>query len=485
MRFRDILLEYEREQSMKRWAIPLRAKIVADPSIANEEIAAWITDPRRYYRAAAQHESGGRDLPEGVPEILAKCDGRIAHFFEVNDPTFLTTKQLPYVTWMIQRYCNGGIQRLEDVISKAKPWLEAYHRLKVTGWFRRNPEYALYADIGRFKGLGDLGDFMMPIMAQETESETAKRKVEDARVMKEEVEILLDNETLRVAIPRTEAAAILLGRNTQWCTAAEKSNYFESYNKRGDLYVVLDKKTNRRWQLHFGDCQFMDERDEPIVWESFPMAAFDAIDLENLPLKVKWGAMRDEIEGDQLPQAIEKRILAGVDRSFLAGLMVVSADYPEQVEFLASATNHKISEGKSVTLRENIHTVDFGSDFLSFLVNGMRPTGLTTHRASVRKAFGLEDLSVIVIGNEYEQFDRALHRNTRFMSVLTGDTHAHVIIRSSPYDGWVIEVLSQGRLRGYNRYLVKDIPAIRDRSEIPRSDLEYAIVKLCHDAAIY
>lgn len=501
MRFRDLLLEYDRHETVTRWRDKLRAAVLKDRSISDPQTAGWIGQARTAYWHLDHLRNQSPETPphsqshnpvnsyryqvDRYTQEADKGDERVMRAFEVCDPTFMTTKNHPYVTWMIQRYCNGGIQRFEDMMSKVKPWLVVYHRLKTTGWFKRNPEYAQYADIGRFKGLADFGDFMMPIMQQETESESAKRKIEDARVMKEEVTVLLDNATLRVSIPETKAAAILLGRNTQWCTAATDSqNYFDSYNRNGRLYVVLEKKTNTRWQLHFGDAQFMDERDQPITWENFPMAAFDAIDLENLPLSEKWATMTYDYDGDQIPQQIEERIISNVSRAFMAALVIASSRHPKQVDFLLEHVD-QINEGRPRDLRDGVHIADFGSNYMSFLIHGMGITEVGDYRDKIMEAMGAEDLSVILKGAEYERLESALHRNIRFMSVLADHTHAHVIVRDSPYQGWTIDVLSKGRIKGHSQSSIESFMlAIKDKSETSLSGLELAILDLCRRAAI-
>ena len=65
-----------------------------------------------------------------------------------------------------------------------------------------------------------------------------------------------------VIVPKTEAAAKWFGKGTKWCTAADKDNMFDYYNKRGLLYIVF--WNGKKYQLHFESMQFMDERDQKI-----------------------------------------------------------------------------------------------------------------------------------------------------------------------------------------------------------------------------
>ena len=73
-----------------------------------------------------------------------------------------------------------------------------------------------------------------------------------------------------ILVPLTKEASCYFGINTEWCTAATSSdNAFESYNRDGPLYIILEKKTNTRWQYHYESGQFQDENDNSINVEKF------------------------------------------------------------------------------------------------------------------------------------------------------------------------------------------------------------------------
>jgi hypothetical protein len=57
----------------------------------------------------------------------------------------------------------------------------------------------------------------------------------------------------------TEAAAKLYGKNTKWCTAAEKNNMFEHYKGQGNLYIIITQD-GRKFQLHMEQPQFRCEK---------------------------------------------------------------------------------------------------------------------------------------------------------------------------------------------------------------------------------
>jgi len=91
-------------------------------------------------------------------------------------------------------------------------------------------------------------------------------------------ETVYSDEDVRVIIPMDEAAACYYGQGTKWCTAATRGdNMFDDYAQRGALYIVIPRDPEYRgekYQLHFVDQQFMDERDDPVplikIFQRFP-----------------------------------------------------------------------------------------------------------------------------------------------------------------------------------------------------------------------
>jgi hypothetical protein len=87
-----------------------------------------------------------------------------------------------------------------------------------------------------------------------------------------DVKILYKGEYGQLMVPLTEEASCKIGSGTKWCTAANKNNMFESYNKHGPLYVWVDyKRDKKKYQFHF-DLEtpkfiFMDELDNHIDTE--------------------------------------------------------------------------------------------------------------------------------------------------------------------------------------------------------------------------
>lgn len=184
------------------------------------------------------------------PDIGEKLIDYVARF----DPD----KAKKYTQWMLDLLMKRNI-RLEDlprVTDNLAKFSKVKDRLPIE-----------QRDIQRFKTIAALGDALAPPVAKT--SGDVNREYEQE--MYQQAEVLLNNNTYRIVVPKTKEASCFFGRNTEWCTAAKENNRFDNYSKEGPLYIVLDKKNNNRWQFFFDgdDPQFMDERDERINIDVF------------------------------------------------------------------------------------------------------------------------------------------------------------------------------------------------------------------------
>lgn len=171
------------------------------------------------------------------------------------------TPQKRYADWIMRRALTGAIH--DEDLYKVEEYLAVYDRAKARLPLEQR-------DINRIANEKDLFDLIEPFLTKEKEvSAKAERNALDATMHDpSQATILIDDDELKIVVPKTKAASCYFGRNTQWCTAATSSyNMFYFYNKAGPLYIVLLKKENRRYQLQFregNNSQFMDERDTPI-----------------------------------------------------------------------------------------------------------------------------------------------------------------------------------------------------------------------------
>ena len=98
---------------------------------------------------------------------------------------------------------------------------------------------------------------------------TKKSKTQEKIEMKKGAIKILETENVLVIHLKTKAAAEFYGKGTRWCTSAINDNQFISYNKEGPLYVVIDKKTNEKFQIHFETNQIDNASDEPVNFVLF------------------------------------------------------------------------------------------------------------------------------------------------------------------------------------------------------------------------
>jgi hypothetical protein len=162
-----------------------------------------------------------------------------------------------YFSWIYKLLKNG---LKEEDFYKVKEYLELFNKyINVIPKDMR--------DIGRYKTIYDLLDVIKKFRdAAESGDEvsTSKKAEKKARLAKE-VDVVYNSDRWTVKIPRTEWASCELGKGTEWCTAATKSdNRFESHNSDGPLYVLFNKEDNSRYQLHFETNQFMDVNDREV-----------------------------------------------------------------------------------------------------------------------------------------------------------------------------------------------------------------------------
>lgn len=130
--------------------------------------------------------------------------------------------------------------------------------------FEANKARIANKDINSYKGFQELFDVIAPFLTPreltKDEKEKAKQQAELEKVKKDIITVYSGPEGW-IRIPTTKDAAIFLGQNTRWCTSARGNNMFAHYNKSDSLFVVYDKETKARSQLHIDSGQFAGEDD--------------------------------------------------------------------------------------------------------------------------------------------------------------------------------------------------------------------------------
>jgi len=119
-------------------------------------------------------------------------------------------------------------------------------------------------DINKFKSVPDLYNAIKHFEGASSEELMTPSGLEK-KIKKEEVDKVYEDGEWLVMIPHTERASCLIGKGTKWCTAADKANnMFDSYNNKGNLYVIVNKSSNEKYQLHYESHDIMDASDRPV-----------------------------------------------------------------------------------------------------------------------------------------------------------------------------------------------------------------------------
>lgn len=162
--------------------------------------------------------------------------------------------------WLLSLHLKGNL--LQEDYDKARRYLDCFdlNRRRLGG-----------VDLNRIKSLPDLYDLIKDYI--DSPDSVVKSDAEIEREIKAtEAERLYEDDEWIIIHPLTQNAAVIYGRGTQWCTAATTSyNYFESYNSRGPLHILISKKTGRKYQFHLASHTYCDETDRAIP---YPVAEF-------------------------------------------------------------------------------------------------------------------------------------------------------------------------------------------------------------------
>ena len=240
MRYSQLLLEYDRARAiqalgptfwlaalrdkLRLWHLPL-TKLESDLRSRKSAAVGWFNNP-----------SAQQDLADSYMEQI-----------ENSDPT-LNKK---YTQWLARQFMTSPMLNLEDLTSTIADYLAKFDKLN-----RKRQLEAPFNDINRYKNVHVFMDKM-----DEHDDPVDTKSGGTA-------ETVYDGDSVKVVIPKDEAAACAYGRQTRWCTAATQgTNYFEQYNRQGPMYILLPKQPSRqgeKYQLHFPSEQFMDEDDDPV-----------------------------------------------------------------------------------------------------------------------------------------------------------------------------------------------------------------------------
>jgi hypothetical protein len=267
MRFNDILLEYNRDQTVKNYGNKVLAVALKDRSVIHALIG-------RFPNGAIK---AGAETPEGQQLILDYVMGVI----EQSDPT----KNKNYAQAITRMYTLGGTM-LEDIESTLSQYLIKFDKLK-----NKKKIPAPQNDFMRYKSL----DEFMGVVEQlpDPDSEIEQQKIGAVQLpperdwryvygrMDQQGRITTD---CLIIQPLTKFGGYWWakeypkkGVTNRWCTAWEGDNSrFDYYAKQGPLFIIIPANRtddNEKYQFHFETKQFMDYQDHQIGDEGMDQLA--------------------------------------------------------------------------------------------------------------------------------------------------------------------------------------------------------------------
>lgn len=168
--------------------------------------------------------------------------------------------QLKNTDWIIKTYLKSGFL-WEDV--KDGDNSKVHHTLTNFLKYRKELPDIADRDIMRHKKLAHIAELIKEYIPEHIDLSSNKKKESDNIRARDESIILKEDDYL-VVIPKTKFASCFWGRNTEWCTAATKSeNYFDSYNVSGPLYICITPD-NKKYQFHKNSSP-MDANDKKLT----------------------------------------------------------------------------------------------------------------------------------------------------------------------------------------------------------------------------
>lgn len=184
-----------------------------------------------------------------------------------------------YLQWLVTRYTENQFS-LED---KTRV-------VDAMGNFSKYSKKLELRDINQHKDLSDLEDKLSQFNDNDAKSNRQLDKEKEAEMFKsKQAKIFYQDDKIKVIIPGTEEASCHFGVGTKWCTAADKNNLFNTYNKKGKLYIVI--AGGEKYQFHFKTEQFMDATDRQVnlvdLVKKFPSLKDAFSDLARKDSKIK------------------------------------------------------------------------------------------------------------------------------------------------------------------------------------------------------
>jgi len=167
------------------------------------------------------------------------------------DPTYQGGDNLgKFGKWILGLYNKGQLK--DEDFYKVPQYLTT---------FKDNLKKIQNKDIMSYKTLPDLAQAIQDYEGQKDVS----KKQQVKQLKSDEAEKVLETPNWLIIHPKTHKADCYYGANTKWCTASkDNDSWFEEYNAKGPLFILINKKNGKKYQFHFETLSFMNELDKPV-----------------------------------------------------------------------------------------------------------------------------------------------------------------------------------------------------------------------------
>lgn len=235
----------------------------------------------------------------------------------------------------------------EDVVTNLSGWTQKYLQWLVTRYtenqfsledksrvvqamdnFSKYSKKLELKDINQYKDLSDLEDKLSAFGDDDAKSNRQLDREKESEFFKsKDAKIFYQDDKIKVIVPNTEEASCYFGQGTKWCTAADKNNLFNSYNKSGKLYIVF--AGGKKYQFHFKNEQFMDDADREIdivdMIKKFPSLKDAFSDIARKDKKIKVLPFIKDPTGDEVVIAI------GNNMSYILSVSKIDTDTQKEI----------------------------------------------------------------------------------------------------------------------------------------------------------
>ena len=294
-------------------------------------------------------------------EPLAEKEGKsveeIFNWIIDQDPS--TKKQ--YSQWLMKILVGKNAQSSLSDLEQAKQVLTKYEELKKSKALKPD-----HKDLNRFKSIDELSKAI-----SDTEQNIKAEYDAIEQKARNESEIIHEDDTWIVVIPKTEYAAGYWGKESLWCTAAgfeggrqedRDHNMFNRYSNKGNLYIIKHKKKSRNlYQIQIDSKQFMDSEDNKIenqedrkkIIDHFPKlkdAIYDEIkesnDSYDLFLRYVW--IMGDVKNDKIGSYMEDIIANNAKKSYQ----------------YAATTRSRFEKGEDTIANDLIYSFTYAMDII-------------------------------------------------------------------------------------------------------------------------